>query len=49
MGKHLDEFMLRLQGELRTGGGATLDELYNLAEAIKADLNEGETTDEKSI
>ncbi len=38
MGKALDEFIESLQGELRVGGGATLDELFNLALAIKEDL-----------
>ena len=40
MGKALEEFMHDLSGELRTGGGATLDELYNLAVAIQEDLSE---------
>jgi hypothetical protein len=34
----LDDFIAELQGELRVGGGATLDELFNLALAIKAEL-----------
>lgn len=38
MGKALDEFIESLQGELRVGGGATLDELFNLALAIQEDL-----------
>lgn len=40
MGRALDDFMTQLRGELRTGGGATLDELYSLAEALKEDLEE---------
>lgn len=36
--ENLEEFISSLEGELRTGGVATLDELYNLAIAIKADL-----------
>lgn len=39
MGKALDDFIEDLQGELRTGGGATLDELFNLALAVKDDLD----------
>lgn len=39
MGKALDEFIESLQGELRVGGGATLDELFNLALAIKEDMD----------
>lgn len=38
MGKALDNFIKELEAELRTGGGATLDELYNLALAIQEDL-----------
>jgi len=40
MGKALEDFMASLRAELRTGGGATLDELYDLSEAIKTDLEE---------
>lgn len=40
MGKALEAFMVSLRAELRVGGGATLDELYSLAEAIQADLEE---------
>lgn len=32
----LEDFIRDIESELRTGGGATLDELYNLALAIKA-------------
>lgn len=39
MGKEVDYFLKMLAGELRTGGGATLDELYSLAVAIKHDLD----------
>ena len=35
---NLDQFINYLEGQLRTGGGATLDELYDLAIALKADL-----------
>ena len=37
MGKHLNAFIQDLEPELRVGGGATLDELYNLACALRAD------------
>lgn len=37
---NLDQFIQDLEGELRVGGGATHDELYNLALAIRADLTE---------
>lgn len=40
MSKALDDFITSLEPELRIGGGATLDELFNLALAIKADLEE---------
>jgi hypothetical protein len=38
MGIHLDAFIRELEPELRVGGAATLDELYNLACAIRTDL-----------
>jgi hypothetical protein len=37
---YLQDFIFKLQGELRTGGGATLDELYDLAIAIQRDMEE---------
>lgn len=40
MGKALDLFIETLEPELRIGGGATLDELYDLAVAIKLDMDE---------
>lgn len=38
MGKYLDEYVDSLEAELRTGGGATLDELYSLAVALQLEL-----------
>jgi len=35
MGKALDYYIACLEGELRTGGGVTLDELMNLALALQ--------------
>lgn len=40
MGKYLDEYIRQMLPELSIGGGATLDELITLAEAIQADLAE---------
>lgn len=40
MGKALDQFIKELEGELRIGGGVTRDELYDLALAIKEDMEE---------
>lgn len=40
--EYLDGFIASLEPELRIGGGATLDELYNLALAIKMDLEKDE-------
>ena len=39
MGKYLEEFRQQLAGELRTGGGATLDELYNLVEVLLDEID----------
>lgn len=35
---NLDNYIRNLEPELRTGGGATLDELFNLALAVNEDL-----------
>lgn len=35
----LDDWLSYIKGELRTGGGATLDELYDLGIAIREELN----------
>lgn len=46
MGKYLDEYIKQMLPELRTGGGATLEELVSLAEAIQADLEKLATPEE---
>jgi hypothetical protein len=40
MGQALDNFIQLLESELRTGGGVTLDEVYDLALALREDLAE---------